>query len=104
MKQLLVLCTIGTLFGQVTYQRLLQPSKEPHNWLTYSGSYQSWRYSALDQINRENVAALRVAWVKQMPTSHRIESTPIVVDGIMYVSEPPSNVFALDAATGRPYW
>ena len=104
MKQLLVLCTIGTLFGQVTYQRLLQSAAEPHNWLTYSGSYQSWRYSALDQINRENVAALRVAWVKQMPTSHRIEATPIVVDGIMYVSDPPSNVLALDAATGRPYW
>ena len=48
--------------------------------------------------------SLKVAWVHQMPTTHRIEATPIVVDGIMYVSEPPSNVFALDAATGRPYW
>jgi alcohol dehydrogenase (cytochrome c) len=103
-KLLLLLCTIEVLYGQVTYERLLKSAAEPHNWLTYSGSYPAWRYSTLDQINRENVSALRVAWVKQMPTSHRIESTPIVVDGIMYVSEPPSNVFALDAATGRPYW
>jgi alcohol dehydrogenase (cytochrome c) len=104
MKLCLGLLTIGTLYAQVTYERLLRAPSEPHNWLTYSGSYQSWRYSSLDQINRENVGNLRVAWVKQMPTSHRIEATPIVVDGIMYVSEPPSNVYALDAATGRPYW
>ncbi len=93
-----------TLFGQVTYERLLKAPSEPNNWMTYSGSYKSWRYSSLDQINRQNVANLKVAWVQQMPTSHRIEATPIVVDGIMYVTEPPSNVFALDAATGRPYW
>jgi glucose dehydrogenase len=103
-KLLLLFGTIVALFGQVTYERLLKSAAEPGNWLTYSGSYQSWRYSTLDQINRENVSALRLVWVKQMPTSHRVESTPIVADGIMYVSEPPSNVFALDAATGRPYW
>jgi alcohol dehydrogenase (cytochrome c) len=90
------------LTAQVTYQRLLHADSEPGNWLTYSGSYRSWRYSALDQINRQNAGSLKVAWVHQMPTSHRIETTPIVADGVMYVSEPPSNVFALDAATGRP--
>src|SRR5215469_11650481 len=92
------------LTAQVTYERLLNADSEPGNWLTYSGSYRSWRYSALDQINRQNAGSLKVAWVHQMPTSHRIETTPIVADGVMYVSEPPSNVFALDAATGRPYW
>src|SRR5580692_3719497 len=90
--------------AQVTYERLLKADAEPQNWLTYSGSYKSWRYSTLDQINRANVANLKVAWVHQMPTTHRVETTPIVVDGIMYMTEPPSNVFALDAATGRPYW
>ena len=88
----------------MTYERLLKAESEPGNWLTYSESYRSWRYSTLDQINRQNAGSLKVAWVHQMPTSHRIEATPIVVDGVMYVSEPPSNVFALDAATGRPYW
>ena len=92
------------LVAQVTNERLLKAESEPRNWLTYSGSYKSWRYSALEQINRQNAAGLKVAWVHQMPTNHRIESTPIVVEGVMYVTEPPSNVFALDAATGRPFW
>src|ERR1700720_172468 len=106
MKTLLVLLcgAAGPLSAQVTYDRLLKAESEPQNWLTYSGSYKSWRYSALDQINRDNARNLKVAWVHQMVTSHRIEATPIVVDGGMYVTEPPSNVFALDAATGRPYW
>ena len=90
--------------AQVSYQRLLQSAGEPQNWLTYSGSYKSWRYSTLNQINRQNASNLKLAWVHQMVTTHKIETTPLVVDGIMYVSEPPSNVIALDAATGRPYW
>lgn len=99
----LVLC-IAPLTAQVTSQRLLNAANDPGNWMTYSGSYKSWRYSTLDQINRANVKNLKVEWVHQMVTSHRIEATPIVADGVMYVSEPPSNVFALDAATGRPFW
>ena len=92
------------LAAQVSYQRLLGSASEPQNWLTYSGSYKSWRYSPLNQINRQNAATLKLAWVYQMVTTHKIETTPLVVDGIMYASEPPSNVIALDAATGRPYW
>jgi alcohol dehydrogenase (cytochrome c) len=94
----------GPLAAQVSYQRLLQSASEPGNWLTYSGSYKGWRYSPLSQINRQNAASLKLAWVYQMVTTHKIETTPLVVDGVMYVSEPPSNVTALDAATGRPYW
>ena len=105
MRHLAALFLIGSaLQAQITYDRLLNAEKEPQNWLTYSGSYRSWRYSGLDQINRDNARNLKVAWVHQMVTNHRIEATPIVVDGVMYVSEPPSNVFALDAATGRPFW
>ena len=92
------------LAAQVSYQRLLESASEPQNWLTYSGSYKSWRYSPLNQINRQNAATLKLAWVYQMVTTHKIETTPLVVDGIMYASEPPSNVIALDAGTGRPYW
>jgi len=94
----------GPLAAQVSYQRLLQAGTEPQNWLTYSGSYKSWRYSALNQINRQNASTLKLAWVYQMVTIHKVETTPLVVDGVMYLSEPPSNVVALDAATGRPYW
>ena len=49
------------LSAQVTYDRLLNTDSEPGNWLTYSGSYRSWRYSALDQINQQNAGSLKVA-------------------------------------------
>jgi len=94
----------GMLSGQVTYNRLLRSAEESRNWITYSGGYRSWRYSALEQIHRENASKLRVKWVYQMPTTLTVETTPLVVDDVMYISEPPSNVVALDAATGRPFW
>ena len=90
--------------GQLTYERLLKADGEPDNWLTYSGNYRGWRNSRLDQVNRSNVKDLKLAWVYQMPVTMKIESTPLVVDGVMYVSEPPSNVVALDTATGRQFW
>jgi alcohol dehydrogenase (cytochrome c) len=94
----------GAARAQVTYERLLKASSDAANWMTYSGSYSGWRYSGLDQIDRSNIHKLRVKWVYQMPTTLMVETTPIVADGIMYITEPPSNVVALDAATGRPYW
>jgi alcohol dehydrogenase (cytochrome c) len=105
-KTLLILAVAaaGLLRGQLTYERLVKAESEPQNWLTYSGSYRGWRYSRLDQINRQNVRNLKVAWVYQMPVTQRIQTTPLVVDGVMYISEPPSNAIALDAATGRPFW
>ncbi len=90
--------------GQVTYERLVHAANESGNWLTYSGAYRSWRYSALDQITLQNAPRLRVEWVYQMPTTLMVETTPLVVDGIMFLTEPPSNVVALDAASGRQYW
>jgi alcohol dehydrogenase (cytochrome c) len=93
-----------TLHAQVTYDRLRNAAKDPANWMTYSGRYSGWRYSELDQINRENAKALKVKWVYQMKTTHTVETTPLVADGVMYFSEPPSNVVAVDAETGREYW
>lgn len=93
-----------TLHAQVTYERLLNAPKDPANWTTYSGRYAGWRYSDLDQINRENVKSLKVKWVYQMKTTHVVETTPLVIDGVMYFTEPPSNVVAVDAETGREYW
>lgn len=99
----IVLFTIPAL-AQVTSERILHAAKEPGNWLTYSGGYNGWRYSSLDQITRENAKKLKLKWVYQMATTHTVETTPIVADGVMYITEPPSNVVALDAETGRPYW
>lgn len=87
----------------VTYERLLNAADEPGNWLTYSGDYRSHHYSRLDQITVENVHRLKAKWIYQM---HRpkVETTPIVVDGVLYVTRPPSDVIAIDAATGRALW
>jgi alcohol dehydrogenase (cytochrome c) len=87
----------------ITYARLLQATAEPGNWLTYSGDYRSHHYSTLKQITAGNVHRLRAKWIYQM---HRpkVETTPIVVDGVMYVTRPPSDVVALDAETGRALW
>ncbi|MEJ7606660.1 MAG: PQQ-binding-like beta-propeller repeat protein [Bryobacteraceae bacterium] len=95
---------LHSLEGQVSHERILQAAKDPGNWLTYSGNYLGWRYSPLDQINRENVGKLKVKWIYQMPTTHVVETTPLVVDGVMYFSEPPSNVVAVDAETGKQFW
>jgi len=90
--------------AQVTFERLLNAGKEPHNWLTYSGTYKSQRYSLLDQITRENASDLELKWVFQAGSLEKFEATPLVADGVMYVTEPPNNVVALDAATGRVFW
>src|SRR5262245_10384510 len=100
---LVALCGTGLLAQQVPYQRLLKAESEPQNWLTYAGSYRSHRYSALTQINRQNASQLKVAWAYQM-RSGVVETSPLVVDGIMYLTEPPSTVTALDVKSGRPLW
>jgi alcohol dehydrogenase (cytochrome c) len=87
----------------VTYERLLNAPSEPGNWLMYGGDYRSHHYSSLDQITADNVGRLRVKWIYQMHRS-KVETTPIVVDGIMYVTRPQSDVIAIDAETGRALW
>jgi alcohol dehydrogenase (cytochrome c) len=87
----------------VSYERLLNATKEPGNWLTYSGDYRSHHYSSLNQITVDNVHRLRAKWIYQMHRQ-KVETTPIVVDGVMYVTRPPSDVVAIDAETGRALW
>ncbi len=77
---------------------------EPHNWLTYSGSYMSQRYTQLDQLTPANVAGLELQWVFQAQSLESFETTPLVVDGIMYLTEAPDTAVALDAVTGKVYW
>ena len=90
--------------AQVTFERIRHAEREPGNWLTYSGNYSAHRYSALDQITSQNVKNLRPLWVYQIDALDKAETTPLVVDGVMYVTESPSNVIALDTRTGRPMW
>jgi len=90
--------------AQVTYERLLRAAQEPQNWLTYSGGYASQRYSPLARITPANVANIEQKWVLQASVAGTWQATPIVVDGVMYVTQRPNDVMALDARTGRPYW
>lgn len=106
----IVVAAVFTIFtpslvsAQVPYSRLVDADAEPQNWLTYSGNYASHRFSALDEINASNVHRLRVEWAYQVGGGNTVETTPLVVDGVMYLTEPPSTVTALDARTGQRIW
>jgi len=100
----IAILAVMPLAGQglpVTYERLVKADQEPGNWLTYSNSYNSWRFSRLDQINTQTVKNLQVKWLFQARHQEKFETTPLVVDGIMYLTRPENDVFALDAETGR---
>ena len=90
--------------AQVTSQRLLDSAKEPQNWLMYSGDYAGHRYSSLEQISTANAHSLAPAWVYQTVGSGKFETTPLVVDGVLYGTGQDNRAFALDAKTGRPIW
>ena len=90
------------LAAQVPYERIVNADREPGVWLTYSGNYQGHRYSRLAEITPANVARLRPLWVFQT-NNNRTEVSPVVVDGVMYVTEA-NNVTALDIHTGRSLW
>jgi alcohol dehydrogenase (cytochrome c) len=90
--------------AQVTAQRLLDSGKEPQNWLMYSGDYAGRRYSTLEQIDAGNAASLAPKWAYQTMGGGKFETTPLVVDGILYGTGQDDRVFALDARSGRPIW
>ena len=96
----------------VTYDRILNARDEPQNWLTYYGAYNGQRYSPLDQINASNVGQLTPQWVFQAgntglrsgATTYAWEASPIIVDGVMYVSGWDGQLWALDATNGQELW
>ena len=92
------------LDAQVTPDRLLRAAQEPQNWLTYSGGYASQRYTTLGQVTPLNVRNLEQKWVLQGQVLGAWQSSPLVVDGVMYVTQRPNDVLALDAKTGRVFW
>jgi alcohol dehydrogenase (cytochrome c) len=90
--------------SQVTYDRIVKAAQEPQNWLTYSGDYNSWRYSKLDQIKPSNAGNLAVQWAFQSSELGQFETTPLVIDGVLYGTGQNNRAFALDARTGRAIW
>ena len=95
---------VAPSFSPVTWERLVNAADEPHNWLMYSGTLDSQRFSGLEQIHNRNVGELELKWAYQIPQIDRAETVPLVVDGVMFITESPSNLVAVDAATGRQYW
>lgn len=93
------------IFRPVSSKRLRAAEAEPENWLMYSGTYDSKRFSSLRQITRGNVGTMKLQWVHQMPTvENLVETTPLVIDEIMYLTEPPNNVMAIDTKSGGLLW
>jgi len=88
------------------YTQLVNAKAEPHNWPTYWGDYAGHHFSGLDQITPANVSQLQAKWVGPMPPSPTgySEATPLVVDGVMYVSGSPGDVYAFDVRTGMQKW
>jgi alcohol dehydrogenase (cytochrome c) len=96
--------SIDSATGGLSSARLTHAKLEPQNWLTYWGSYASEHFSELKQIDRHNLPQLQARWAMPMPGESPLESTPLVVDGLMYVSGPPGDVYALDARSGLLIW
>ena len=96
--------SVATLHAQVSFDRILRADQESQNWLTYSGTFMSQRYSQLAQITPANVKNLELQWVFQARSLEKFETTPLVVDGVMYTVQSPNDVIALSADTGKTIW
>jgi len=94
----------GSLAMGVDDAALRNAKDTPQEWLTYGGNYEEQRYSTLDKITKDTVKDLGVAWSYDLSTSRGVEATPIIVDGVMYVTGAWSIVHALDARTGDELW
>lgn len=90
--------------GTVDDARLLGAAGDREGWLTYGRDYGNQRFSPLDQIQTGNVQRLRPAWIFKSGVNATFQATPIVVDGVMYLSLPFNHVVALDAANGKELW
>jgi len=90
--------------ARVDAARLINADAEPGQWMSTGRTYGEQHFSPLDQINRSNVGSLGLAWYADFNIPRGQESTPLVVDGVIYVTTAWSNVLAFDAATGEELW
>ncbi|MDC0598883.1 PQQ-dependent dehydrogenase, methanol/ethanol family [Gammaproteobacteria bacterium] len=91
-------------FAAVDEIRLLAAATEPGQWMSHGGDYKEQRFSQLEQINTENIDALSLSWFADLETNRGQESTPLMVDGVLYVTEAWSKVSAFNARTGERLW
>ncbi len=88
----------------VTHERLLQGTSNAADWLMYGGNYESWRFSPLTEIDRHNVKKLQAAWAFQTGIPAQFQTSPVVADGVLYLTAAYNKLFALDAVTGEMLW
>ena len=82
------------LISAVTNETLLNSSAKTDGWYMYGGSYENWRHSSLKQINRRNVGSLVPKWVFQPGIKGQLSGSPLVIDGVMYLSAAYNNLWA----------
>ena len=92
------------IFANINQERIINADNEPGSWLSHGRNYEEQRYSPLVQINKNNIDNLELAWSFDMSSTRALESTPIVVDGIMFLTSEWSIVYAIDAKTGNEVW
>ena len=95
---------IQSLTSKIDNQMLEQAPAGSGNWLTHGLNYQEDRFSRLKEINHQNIDSLGLAWSLELGTKRGVEATPLVIDGIMYLSGPWSKVYAVDARKGELLW
>lgn len=88
----------------VDQARIDNADSEPQNWMAHGGTYSEQRFSRLAQVNDSNVSGLKLGWSFGLESRRGEEATPLVIDGVMYISTAWSKVLALDAVTGRLLW
>ncbi|WP_372779795.1 PQQ-dependent dehydrogenase, methanol/ethanol family [Litorivivens sp.] len=86
------------------HPNIVDAEQHPEQWLSHGRTYSEQRFSPLKQITRDNVDELGLAWSFDLGTSRGIETTPLVVNGVMYATATWNVVYAIDARTGQPLW
>jgi quinohemoprotein ethanol dehydrogenase len=101
---LLAILAACSAHSSIPDSRLLDAANTPADWVTHGGTYAEQRYSGLDQINTTNANQLGLAWSTEFDTARGQETTPLIVDGRIYLTTAWSKVMALDGRTGRTLW
>ena len=108
-REFISFITLIVLFGcsqefNVSGKRIIEANLEPENWMSHGRTYDEQRFSPLNQINPEKIKDLGIAWHFTTDTNRGHEASPIVIDGVMFISSAWSMVYALDATSGELLW
>jgi alcohol dehydrogenase (cytochrome c) len=102
---LLTIACVASLKAQnISSKDLLDGLANPSRWLTHSGDYAGQRFSPLTQITPANAGQLAAQWTFQTGVVNKFEATPIVIDGMLYVTGALNHAWAIDGRTGRQIW